>query len=352
MQRISLPAVLAVLLAASGIAVAAAQATRQSSAADRVARHLADGRMAEALAAYDAHVSQTGSPDPGLLAAIGRAELWRQARTSDRAARSWALEGLAAAGEPEALQELRELSAQDTAGSEQGLAPTLSLIRLGDAAAAARLGKMLASADRALRVPLIRALQDANATGEGPQVAALLDDPEPRVRMAAAIAVGALGYRAALPRLKALYDADDPTMRFVAAIAMKRLGDPSADAFVSKLLASEVPEVRLMAAAAYSPSPRAPWTERIRELRNDRNELVRVQAAEVLACCDQATARAILADAFRSPLPPLRAEAARVLTAKRLATPALVRSMLGDEAESVRLHGASAALRLAKPPRP
>jgi HEAT repeat protein len=340
----------ALLLATPGSAVMAQQqSAAPDDTRDRIARHLADERLDEALAVYDSHVAHRGAADPALLAIIGRAELQRQAKSNDRVVRSLALEGLAAVGDAAALNELREGAGKDAATSEQALAPTLSLIRLGDEAAAARLGKMLGSAPGDLKVHLIRAIQDANATSLGAQVAALLNDPLPQVRMAAAIAVGALGHRPALPRLTAMYEGDEPTPRLLAAIALKRLGDTSADAFVAKLLASEAPEVRLMAAAAYPPAPRAQWTERIRELRSDRSEMVRLRAAEVLACCDEATARAILADALRSPLPPMRAEAARILASKGLAGTALVRTMLGDATAPVRLHGAIAALRLPEP---
>jgi hypothetical protein len=83
----------------------------------------------------------------------------------------------------------------------------------------------------------------------------------------------------------------------------------------------------------------------VKGLRADRDGLARVRAADVLACCDPATARAILNEALRDPIPPMRVEAARVYELTELADAAIARRLLGDSFDHVRLHGAGAVLR-------
>jgi hypothetical protein len=139
---------------------------------------------------------------------------------------------------------------------------------------------------------------------------------------------------------------DVPIVRMFAAPALKRLGDTSADAQVAQMLAGDSPEMRLEAALAYPQSSRAPWVERVKALRADRDGLARVRAAEVLACCDPPTARAILNDALADPMPPMRVEAARVFELKDLADAVVARRLLGDSFDHVRLHGAGTVLRL------
>jgi HEAT repeat protein len=144
-----------------------------------------------------------------------------------------------------------------------------------------------------------------------------------------------------------LFDHDIPTVRMFAAIALKRLGQRSVETALAKWLASEVPDVRLLAAEAYTPGERLVWLPFVRELRTNANELVRLRAAERLACCDAATAKAILFDALASPNPLLRGEAARVFDEKQLADARVARRLMGDPFPPIQLRGARAAVRLA-----
>ena len=192
---------------------------------------------------------------------------------------------------------------------------------------------------------MIDVLQEANARAQAPSVAALLDDPAPQVRAAAAVAVGALQYREAIPKLKELW-VDLPTVRMLASAALTRLGDTSAEPAVAALLKSEVPEMRLMAGQALQASKTAQWMPLVKDLRNDRNPINRIRAAEIAACRDPTWSKGILVEALTNDMAIVRLEAARVLEETDLADARLARRMLGDPSEIVRASGAGAVLRL------
>lgn len=306
--------------------------------------------MDQALLAYDSYVAAAKRPDVTLLRPIAEAILRRAAESEHPAERAGALERLARAGDEAAIGALRKMAADTGAGrSSEALAPVSSLARLGDASAASRLAGLLETVPREEKAQLIKVLQDADARSEAGRIAALLGDPDVAVRVTAATAVGALGHRASVPRLQALFEQDVPVVKMAAAVALKRLGAVAADAYIAELLGSDVPDIRLAAAAALGPPLRNQWLARVRELRTDRNEMVRLRAAEVLACCEPETTRTLLSTALQSPVPPMRVEAARILETTGSADARLARRLLGDPWNLVKLHGAGAVLRLNTP---
>jgi HEAT repeat protein len=105
-----------------------------------------------------------------------------------------------------------------------------------------------------------------------------------------------------------------------------------------------------MAAEAYQTSKSTEWIPAIKSLLGDRNEMTRLRAAELLACCDQTSARTALVGALDGPNQLIRNEAARILEAKGLADPTVARRLLGDPFEGVRLYGAGATLLAAAVP--
>jgi HEAT repeat protein len=323
--------------------VAAWQSSPRATVEAQIGQHISDGRLDLALSSYDAYVIRVKQPDIGLLTPVAREELRAAVRRfeGDAVLHSAALERLARAGDADALKTLK-------ASVGPHSAPALSLARLDDKQAPARLGALLVDATGNEKVEIIRALADGDARGESPKVAALLTDADPQVRAAAARAVGVLGYREAIPQLKVLFEQDPTVVRRFAAVALKRLGDSTADVVVAEMLASNSPDLRLMAAAAYPPTSRALWVEQIKALRYDRNELVRVRAAEVLACCDPDSARGMLLAALAHPDPSMRVEVARVLEGQGLADARIARQLLGDTFPQVRLYGAGAVLKLAR----
>jgi HEAT repeat protein len=314
---------------------------------ERIAAHAAKGEIKQALDTYDGYVNGSKRHDAALLRPIAVAELTRLARThpQDPVLYPGALERLARGGNAEALRDLKR--AADASSSPIGIEALASLVRLDDRQAERRLGDLLGTVPANQKVTIVRAIEDAGARSQGAAVAALLQDADVSVRRVAARAVGALQYKEAIPQLKALVERDHAIVRMYAAPALKRLGDTSADAFVAQMLAGESPEMQLEAAQAYPQSSRAPWIERVKSLQGHRDPVARVRAAEVLACCDVPTARAILNDALRDPLPPMHIEAARVYELKDLADAAVARRLLGDSFDVVRLHGAGVVLRLA-----
>lgn len=324
----------------------------RGAAQGQIAGYVAKADIPQALAAYDAYVGATKKPDAPLLRPIAVAELSRLARAypTDAVLYPGALERLARAGDADALKRLKHAAAA-VPPSAHGIEALAGLARLDDPEAARRLGQLVTTVSGNERFTVIQAIEAANARGQGAAVAALLNDPDVNVRRLAARAVGRLQYKEAIPQLKALVERDHAIVGMFAAAALKRMGDASGDALVSQMLAGHSPDMRLEAARAYAaakPSTsRAQWIDQVKTLGTDRDPLARVKAAEVLACCDAATSRAILNEALGDPLPPMRVEAARVYELTDLADATVARRLLGDSWDHVRLHGAGAAVRLA-----
>lgn len=328
-----------------GAATAGTQESDRAAVEGSIAAHLAKGDISGALSSYDAFVSSIKKPDLELVHPIALAELKRLARSypQDPVIYPGALERLALAGDSEALQGLRR--AGGASSSPLGVGSLASLARLHDDGAERRLGDLLKSAPPESKIRLIEAIEAADARSQGAAVAALLNDGDVNVRRVAARTVGVLQHREAIPQLRAMMERDAPIVRMFAGPALKRMGDTSADAWVSKMLAGDAPEMRLEAARAFPRSGRAPWVERVKELRGNRDIVARVRAAEVLACCDPAVSRAILDEALADPLPPVRVEAARVYELAELADAAVARRLLGDSFDHVRLYGAGTVVR-------
>ena len=337
---------LALLLICAPGAGTAQVVTERDAARAKIAQSLSDRNFDQALAVYDAFVSIGKEPDVELLLPIARAELERETQSSNPTIAAGALERLARAGDADTLASLKRAANTGGATSRAALAPVISMARLGDKEALALLGAWLDQAPPEAKVQMIDVLQEANARAQAPSVAALLDDPAPQVRAAAAVAVGALQYREAIPKLKELVGSDLPTVRMLASAALTRLGDTSAEPAVAALLKSEVPEMRLMAGQALQASKTAQWMPLVKDLRNDRNPINRIRAAEIVACCDPTWSKGILVEALTNDMAIVRLEAARVLEETDLADARLARRMLGDPSEIVRASGAGAVLRL------
>jgi len=312
----------------------------------KVTALLGPGRFADALGAYDAYAAAANRQDTALLAEIGRADLKHIIRQPpDTPTLAAALERLARDGDGEARDALRRASAG--AASRDAVALNVGLARLGEQDAVRRLGDLLDSASTPIaRAEVIRALQDAGIRSLAPKVAALLTDGEPLVRSAAALAVGALQFADAVPRLEVIFKEDAHIVRMHAAVALKRLGRNTADVYLAQMLGNETAEVRLIAAEAYQTAKTTQWVPWVRTVLSDRNDLNRLRAAELLACCDQPAARSALSAMLKSDNPFLRGDAARILEGTGLADASMARRMLGDSLASVRLHGAGVALTL------
>jgi hypothetical protein len=317
---------------------------------------LAQGHFDDSLIVYDAYVKARQKPDAIPLAAIGRSDLRRtqQVKSDKPATVALVLERLARDGDAGALQSLRQLSAAVPSSTLQDLAPTIALARLNEAEAQAALGRALSQAPSDMKPQVIQAIRDANARNQGPALRAAFDDPDPAVKTAAALALGALQVREAVPQLQNAYDnagANAGAVKMFSAIALKQLGQTSVDKFVEGLLDSPIAEIRVHAARAYlfSTTKTPQWDKAVRALMNGPNEQQRLDAAEMLACCDVTAAKSLLTSALASPNPILRAGAAKVFESrKELADLTIARRILGDSLDGVRLYGAGIAMTLAK----
>ena len=331
----------------------------QEAAAFQVATFAEQERLTEALATYDAYVVARKRQDAGLLAPIARADLRRSAFTqqSQPIVVARALERQARDGDAVALKTLRQLSSASGAVSPATIAPVIALVRLKDPAGEAALSNIMRSGQPLERAQALQALTEADVRaadvrGLVPRVIESLTDPDINVRNAAAIALGTLQAKEAIPQLKTAFEKDDANaVKMFAAVALRRLGDTSVDPFLEKILNGPIAELRVIVAGAYasSTSKNPQWDKAVRTLMGGPNEQIQLQAAELLACCDLVAARGFLTSALSSPNPLMRAGAAKALEArKELASLEIARKLLGDATEVVRIHGAGLALAFAR----
>jgi HEAT repeat protein len=310
-------------------------------------------RYDEALKTYDGYVVALKKPDMKVLSRLGRADLVRTVRSKadQLILRAQALERLARQGDADALRALREQAGATSAVSPESLAPVVALARLQDPAGEKRLGEMLNAGTPILRAQVIQAIGQGNVRSQASRLIPLLGDSDANVRNATAVTLGLLQAKPAIPQLRNSFQNDEAgSVKMFAAVSLKQAGDSTADSFLEGLLTKGHPEVQVIAAGAWQFSTaRSPaWDKAARMLLASANDLHRVRAAELLACCDPTAARTVLTSALASPNPLLRAAAARVLESRpELADAASARQTLGDTAVSVRLHGAGLAHALA-----
>ena len=102
-------------------------------------------KFPDALATYDRYVAARQRPDLAVLGALARADLRRSlpAKADDPTFVALALERLALDGDAAARQSLKQLSDASPGATVADLAPTISLARLKDAQAEAKLGEGL-----------------------------------------------------------------------------------------------------------------------------------------------------------------------------------------------------------------
>jgi hypothetical protein len=311
-------------------------------------------RYDEALKTYDAYAVALKKPDARVLSRLGRADLVRtvRSRADQLILRAQALERLARQGDADALRALREQAGATSAVSPESLAPVVALARLQDPAGEKRLGEMLNSGTPIIRAQVIQAIGQGNVRSQASRLIPSLGDADVNVRNATAVTLGLLQAKQAIPQLRNAFQNDEAgAVKMFAAVALKQVGDATADSFLEGLLTKGHPEVQVIAAGAwqFSTSRSPAWDKAARTLLSSANDLHRVRAAELLACCDPAAARTVLTSAIGSPNPLLRAAAARVLEARpELSDVPTARRLLGDATLSVRLHGAGLAHALAR----
>jgi HEAT repeats len=310
-------------------------------------------RYDEALKTYDGYVVALKKPDLTVLGRLGRADLVRTVRSKadQPILRAQTLERLARQGDADALAALRQQAGSTSAVSPESLAPVVALARLQDPAGEKRLGELLNSGTPILRAQVIQAIGQGNVRSQASRLIPLLSESDVNVRNATAVTLGLLQAKQAIPQLRNSFQNDEAgSVKMFAAVALKQAGDSSADSFLEGLLTKGHPEVQVTAAGAwqFSTSRSPTWDKAARTLLASANDLHRLRAAELLACCDPVAAKGVLTSAMASPNPLLRAGAARVFESRpELADAAVARRLLGDTVMGVRLHGAGLAHALA-----
>jgi len=315
---------------------------------------LQDQRFDDGLRTYDASAAARQKPDAAMLAPLARFDLKRTVRlkVDQPKLEAQALERLASDGDADALRTLKQLSAVHSAISPDDLAPTVSLARLKDPAGEQKLASMANARPWQERAQVFQAAGQAGVRSLTPQLIAGLHDPEPNVVVAAEIALGLIQAKEAVPDLQKAFKSDIGIVKMNAAVALKRIGDSSADAFLADLLTKPIAQVRETAAGAYlfSTAKGPQWDKAVREMQSDPDELRRLDAAEMLACCDVKAAKVTLTKALASPNPLLRQRAAQIFEARRdqLADTVIARTIVGDSLEAIRVYGDGMTLALAK----
>lgn len=301
---------------------------------------------AGALVAYDVFVA-AAEPDLELLRPVAEAILGRYIPgTSSDLVRIDALERLAGSGDDEARQALKAL-ARRAAATRAGLAPLVALVRVGEREAEVALGALLARVRSNEQTEVLRALKEANARSQASKVEALLSNPLPEIRSAAADVLGSIGTSEQLPALRKALDDEAAVVRTFAAAALKRLGDPAGDLILSGLRLSGVPDLRALLASAYENSDSKQWMQWVRPLLSEGRLTVRLRVAEAMARQGDGAALGVILAMLDDQDPMVRAETARVFERLPQPDPKVVRRLFDDGSDVVRVCAAGAVLRLA-----
>ena len=286
---------------------------------------------AAALDAYERWLGASRHEDAFVLEPVGVAVLTALAQGPDGPVRTDAHGRLAQAGAPIPGE-----------GTGDGPAPAVP----SEAEIGPRLAAQLGRNTGRNQLLLLRALADTGYRDAAPSVVPLLDDPVPEHRAAAADTLAALGAVDAVPAIRQRLDDPSSLVRASAATALHRLGDGSGDTLLFDLLTSDVPDIQLQAAEAMGADAPSSWTPYIEPLLAAEAPMTRLQAARLFLPVDPERARSVLAELLNHPNPVVVEEMARTLEDERLADLPTIRRLLRHPAPAVRLHGASALLRL------
>ena len=119
-----------------------------------------------------------------------------------------------------------------------------------------------------------------------------LASSDANLQAAAASSAADLGLKALVPDLERTAKQGDQFGRFAAALAAVRLGSQATLPLVEAGLTSPALDARLMAASAIKARGRTNWVEVARPLLENKDGLIRFQAAELLLSVDRPAAMA------------------------------------------------------------
>lgn len=310
------------------------------------------GHAEAALDQYEEWVKAAPQEDVFLLQPVAASILETEAAGKDIALRVEALRTLAEAGEQTAVT---RLAAEAASGNAPGVADE-ALARIGNARAVERLTRRVAAANGQADVSsAIDALVTANSENAlSAVVSALGPSRSTPTRMAAARALGGVTNAEAVPALRRALADPDPSVRMMAAVSLARLGDSSGAELLQQMEASPVTDIRLLAlGASAAGNPSGPWVAIATTALQDPDPAVRLKAAQLLVAHgpDPAAGLAVLNSNLSDPNPALRLMAAgalEVLPREALAGDlASLRRLLRDADPRVRINAAGALLRIA-----
>jgi tetratricopeptide (TPR) repeat protein len=243
---------------------------------------IARGGALRALQVYESWLGARPHDEPGVLRRIARAYLYEWSRqTSDRRARTAALQALANDGDADAAGVLASLAGEAAAPAGKGSDAEVD-----------RIASQIASGG-GLKLREIHRLADtANPRAVAPLVATL-SDPHPENRAAAAEALGRLGGAQAIAALRPLVSDPHGAVRVAAAGALYKHGDYSGASILQELAVSDFAGVRRVAALLMASNPDESWKSLVRSLATDPDPTVQLDAARMLAPHDPEAARAI-----------------------------------------------------------
>jgi HEAT repeat protein len=289
---------------------------------------------------YERWLGSRTDEDLGLLEPVARGVLTALASSNDQVIRNAALQQLAASG----ISSAREAMAATAQG---GASLDATLADVGDAQAIERLKTAAAAPGNDDKSAVARGLASAGEAGV-PGLLRLMRSQNLPTRIAAITSLGKLRAKEAQQPLQAALTDSDPVVRATAAVALARLGDATGQAEVDKMLGSEIPDLQLLAAGAWD-GESGPWVGAIRPLLDNRDGLIRFQAARLIAPVDPDAARQVLNEGLADPNPVVRTESAHQLAEvveahPEILDPARLRQLLRLPDPMLRLRAASALL--------
>jgi HEAT repeat protein len=223
-----------------------------------------------------------------------------------------------------------------------GIAELRSLAEVGDEGAVRKLIGALTS-QSSKRLEIVEALVASGHPLCIAPLLDLLADPDPMTVAAAADALGKLGAREAVSRIKPLLTNPSSTrpIKLKAAEALFRLGDDAGVDLLTALLNSPEPALRILGATAMSSRPNPSWQAAVKDLLEANHPVVRLDAAALIAQYEPDAARATLGRLLTDGTAPVRIQAAGVLAERVAGDFATLRKLMkaGDTLARVRAAG-------------
>jgi HEAT repeat protein len=173
----------------------------------------------------------------------------------------------------------------------------------------------------------------------------LIKDRVPMNRAAAARALGSMAGQDAEQRLAQLSQDPDPLVRMSVTLAQAKKGDEKALADARGMLASEVPDLRLIAAEALESTLPQEAEQATRPLLTNRDGLNRFRAAAIVGRADPAAVQSVLLEGLMDKNPLIQQESARIVAKTLPQNLVLLRQLLRHADRTIVVSAAGAIVR-------